>query len=40
MRGYNKYAGALFDQFKNAIGIVLFASDPDAINSNINDEKN
>lgn len=40
MRGYNKYEGALFDQFKNAIGIVLFASDPDAVNSNINDEKN
>ena len=39
MRGYDKYAGAFFDQFKDAIGIVLFASDPDAVNSTINDEK-
>ena len=40
MRGTSNYAGALFDQFKNAIGIVLFASDPKAANSTINDAKN
>lgn len=40
MRGSNNYAGALFNQFKNAIGMVLFASDPDAFNSSINDDKN